>query len=327
MKKIDKIKIFEEKNFKKFFDKGLSSYEAPNTTFHRMKHEIKLGTKEDLTFTYKYNSRGFRSDEFKKDHDGKHILFAGCSETEGVGTKLDNLWAYRVYEKIKDSEKCSGFFNIGIRALTVDLIMGQILAYIEDYGKPDVLFINYPDFFRYYKWDEENEHWVARIGLESAVAYNPLDKFFLKDFKSAVINEENSILIKDLLNEEIIQKAMIGNGSYFVPESMYEDKYYESVINAFKYFQLMETFCRILKINLFWGTWDRYSSDSIENSNVFKNYVNIGNIKKFYKWADESVYSTKDLQSRDFGHCGPAYHEYWAEQMFKAYSNKIKSVQ
>jgi hypothetical protein len=325
MKKIDKIKIFEEKNFTKLFDKGLVSYEEPNTSLYRMKHEIKLGIKEDLDFTYNYNSLGLRSDEFKKEHQGKHILFAGCSETEGIGTKLDNLWAYRVYKKIEDVEKCSGFFNIGVRALTIDLIIGQIFSYIEEYGKPDTLFINYPDFYRYYKWDSEKEHWVARAGIVSGIGYNPMDKFYLKDFKSAVINENNYILIKDLIDESIIQKSLVANSSYFEPEHMYEDKYYESVIQGFKYFELMEKFCRILKIDLFWGTWDRYSSDSIQNSNLFEDYVNIGKIKSFYKWADESGYTTKSLSSRDFGHCGPSYHEYWAEQMVEAYMEKLKN--
>ena len=31
------------------------------------------------------NSKNFRSNEFIKKHEGKHILFSGCSVTSGVG--------------------------------------------------------------------------------------------------------------------------------------------------------------------------------------------------------------------------------------------------
>ena len=89
--------------------------------------------------TYAYNSIGFRSDEFKKDHDGEHVLFAGCSETEGAGDNIENSWAGIVYNKMSETNKLSGFFNIGRSGWGWQIIIANTIEYIKAYGKPDKL--------------------------------------------------------------------------------------------------------------------------------------------------------------------------------------------
>jgi len=325
MKKIDSMKIYEKRNFKRYFYDGLIPYEAPNSSYHRQNFEIRIGVPEDLSHLYKYNSDGYRSDDFKnigEIHEGKHVLFAGCSETEGVGNKLENIWANIVYQKITETEKCSGFFNIGSKGFSIDLIFEQVLSYIEKCGKPEVLFINFPDLFKFYVWDERLQSWAAKIGVESVSSYNMFDKIYLKDFKSS-IEGEDSLLVEDIMNEYIKRFTSSINGVYFVPESMSEEKYAESVINGFRYFHLMEKLCRVLGIELFWGTWDRYCAISAENSEIFNNYTNIGNTKDFYEWADKNGYTVKDLVARDNFHGGIAYHNYWAEKLFASYKNDL----
>lgn len=44
-------------------------------------------------FTYKFNSHGFRADEFT---DEPSVMFLGCSMTMGVGIELENTWAHMV---------------------------------------------------------------------------------------------------------------------------------------------------------------------------------------------------------------------------------------
>jgi hypothetical protein len=327
MKKIDKIKIYEKKNFKKYFDPGLIPYETPNSFYYRQNFEIRKGIPEDLNHSYKYNSDGYRSDDFKNIgdvHEGKHILFAGCSETEGVGTKLENVWSHIVYQKITEAEKCSGFFNIGSKGLSIDMIFQQVLSYIEKSGKPDVLFINFPDLFKFYIWDERLQTWAAKIGTQTGIAYNLYDKFYLKDLKQGMESEQ-SLLIEDVMNDEILKALCAVNGTYFVPELISEEEYANSTIRAFRYFVLMEKLCRILGIDLFWGTWDMYSSTSIENSELFNNYTNIANTKSLYRWMYENGYDIKDLVARDGGHCGNAIHAYWAHRLFTAYKEKLAS--
>lgn len=47
----------------------------------------------DKQFTYKFNSHGFRCDEFSNDDS---IMFLGCSMTMGIGLPLEDTWAYQV---------------------------------------------------------------------------------------------------------------------------------------------------------------------------------------------------------------------------------------
>lgn len=44
------------------------------------------------SITYKFNSHGFRSDEFV----GDGIVFLGCSLTVGIGMDLERTWAHRI---------------------------------------------------------------------------------------------------------------------------------------------------------------------------------------------------------------------------------------
>jgi hypothetical protein len=48
-----------------------------------------------------FNSFGFRCDNFIDTHNGKHILFMGCSETQGSNHGLDEAWAYKNKRKRK----------------------------------------------------------------------------------------------------------------------------------------------------------------------------------------------------------------------------------
>lgn len=56
------------------------------------------------------DSLSIRTDPYTTDHDGKHILFAGCSVTHGVGLPdIQDVWTNIVYGALKANEKVSGF--------------------------------------------------------------------------------------------------------------------------------------------------------------------------------------------------------------------------
>lgn len=52
-----------------------------------------LGWIDHPNFTYKFNSHGFRSDEFT---DEPSAIFLGCSFTQGIGLPWRDTWAYQV---------------------------------------------------------------------------------------------------------------------------------------------------------------------------------------------------------------------------------------
>ena len=97
---------------------------------------------------FRRNSDGLRSDEFKKEHDGLHVLFAGCSVTFGDGMLEDYIWPKIVYDKMSKDNKMSGLYNLGVPGFNHVDIISQIFKYIDLYSNPDVIFINFPDMER-----------------------------------------------------------------------------------------------------------------------------------------------------------------------------------
>jgi len=97
---------------------------------------------------YSLNSRGYRSDEFKKHHDGLHVLFAGCSVTFGQGLFLEDTWSKIVYEELAKTNNMSGYYNIAIPGSSKTRVVSEIQNYIDEFSTPDLILINFPDSYR-----------------------------------------------------------------------------------------------------------------------------------------------------------------------------------
>lgn len=108
----------------------------------------------------KVNSNGYRSDEFTRKHKGVHVLFSGCSTTYGDGLNDNETWAQKVYDKLSSHTETSGFFNIGTPGQGITYIIFHIFKYIEAYGKPDVIFINFPVSRRFVSFDKKSDNYV-----------------------------------------------------------------------------------------------------------------------------------------------------------------------
>jgi hypothetical protein len=87
----------------------------------------------------------YRCDEFTKDHDGKHVIFAGCSFTSGEALEPEETWAYKTHQRMSGT---SGYYNIGVSGLSITDIVDQIFKYIYNYGNPDEIYILFPNASR-----------------------------------------------------------------------------------------------------------------------------------------------------------------------------------
>jgi hypothetical protein len=106
-----------------------------------------------INLTNEINKNGYRCDDFKYDHIGKHIVFTGCSYTFGSGLELNDTWAKKVYDKISNQEETSGYYNLGISGSSILNQVTDLFKYFYTYGNPDVIFICIPDFSRFYGYD------------------------------------------------------------------------------------------------------------------------------------------------------------------------------
>jgi len=119
---------------------------SPFNVYFTNKNLESVGRSYDSEFSI--NSSGLRSDEFSSSHNGMHMLFAGCSVTFGDGMIEEHTWPKKVYDRIASEQSVSGYYNIAIPGANHLNIYHQIFKYIELYGAPDVLFINFPDLLR-----------------------------------------------------------------------------------------------------------------------------------------------------------------------------------
>jgi hypothetical protein len=119
-----------------------------NDTFYRTFGEIERNISETEDISYVTNSCGHRSDEFAKNHDGLHILFAGCSVTFGEGLPYMSNWSGKLHNKISKKIKTSGYFNLSFLGGSTELIISNINKYIINYGAPDIIFMHIPESLR-----------------------------------------------------------------------------------------------------------------------------------------------------------------------------------
>lgn len=255
---------------------------------------------------YYYNNDFFRCDEFIKKHDGLHVLFSGCSNTEGMGLPIELTWTKMLLEKINNVTKTSGYFNLGKSGNGWQKILNSFKTYVEKYGAPDYFFVLLPNLLRDYYWTEEKKMWDYK-------QYMPLSINLTSEDMKAVEQHKEKHPEYEML--------------------MYEKNMYFNSVPAFLVaWRLLEDFCKTINTKLIYSTWDSLESGNLEsaaNNNILKNFYNVAHIpypgsRTFESFALDSRY--KDhvlfLQARD-GHPGILQQEIWAYNFFEIIKNDI----
>jgi hypothetical protein len=130
------------------------------------------------------NSNGYRSDEFSLHHDGKHIVFSGCSNTFGLGLKKEEMWSSKLLSKIVLSgQMVSGNFNISYPGAGVFEIVTNTIRYCNLYGMPDIIFVQILDEGRFYDIDDRNKDQVKNVILRMPNTPFPFAEKFLKQLR------------------------------------------------------------------------------------------------------------------------------------------------
>ena len=244
----------------------------------------KENAEDDGTVSYKYNNEYFRSDEFVSTHKGRHVLFAGCSETEGQGGDLEDAWGKILFNNISDQHSLDGYYSVGKSGYGWQKIINQVRTYIKKYGKPDNLFILLPNIGRFLEWSDELSDWYAR--------------------------QEYPNLWPD-------QPAAFESNMYIGEQT--PERYKKAFVDFVSTWKLFEDFCIEANIKLVWGSWYAVDSYNFNNLNLFKNFVflfqsdMLDNIDQYRK---DAKLLPNDMNKRD-GHHGRLYHEYWADKMLK----------
>jgi hypothetical protein len=259
------------------------------------------GTTKEASYNVKCNSLGFRSDEFKSNHDdGMHILFAGCSETFGEGGPLEDAWAYKTYTAINSIEKTTGYFNIGFPGKGYQDIINLSLEYINLYGSPDHLILAFPSILRKVAWVEVDDLDIPEVFDK---------KTFIDGYYMVMPRRHKG------------SKGKI-NGVYFLAGSglKLKNEFVNSDINTeyanfYLAMKTLEALCKEKKINLLWTCIDMFSKEinKAVNDDFRESFIPVlvleGETLEYMALHPGTTYEKED------GHRGTADHSIWSEKM------------
>ena len=255
-------------------------------------------TEDDKTVVYNFNNELFRSDDFTNVHDGQHILFSGCSETEGAGANIEHAWSKILYDKISQKTKCSGFFNLARSGWGYSRIISNCLTYFKKYGNPDILFILLPNSGRNFRYNMEEGSWEYAGKVPEA--YYPKNK-----------------------NNKKEDYEMTPTQKKFYKTTTPQE-YKEEFVRFLYAWKIFIELCEAKNIKLIFSTWDLQDSVNLKGANISNNYVHI---EKQELWSFVPNYyrineiSSMDKRKRD-GHHGVITHAFWAECFYQAYTNE-----
>jgi len=126
------------------------------------------------SFTYKYNSHGFRSQEFDLKETKSKILTLGCSHTVGVGVPQHNAWPEQYGSKYFPNHVV---WNAGLGGAGADTI-ARLAVNMIPIVNPDMVAILWPSLFRFETYENNavfNGVWTMEkdnLQYEDNTAYN-----------------------------------------------------------------------------------------------------------------------------------------------------------
>jgi hypothetical protein len=281
-----------EFDLSQFLDQEYRQKLSENRVVYKAVHEPEVDD-SDQTVEYKYNNIFFRSDDFISNHDGLHVLFSGCSESEGIGDNIEHAWTKILYDKISKETKCSGFFNLSRAGWGWSKIIANALIYFEKFGYPSLYFILLPNHQRMHKFhrnDSESSYWQYE-------QLYPIGVYMHKDN-----NKHKKFLSK-------------------------EKEYKEDFLNFLISWKLFNKVCKDNNVKLIFSTWDEFDSENIANINMFDNFLdmNTKNLSVPYvtKWYEFNEKTKHDLRKRD-GHGGIILHNFWADSFYSLWKGSQK---
>ncbi len=126
------------------------------------------------SFTYKYNSNGFRSREFNLDEMNPVILTLGCSHTVGVGVPQQVNWPEQFGSTYFNDY---GVWNAGLGGASADTV-ARLAVNMIPIVKPSIVAVLWPSLYRFETYENGavfNGAWTMEqdnLQYEDNTAYN-----------------------------------------------------------------------------------------------------------------------------------------------------------
>jgi hypothetical protein len=155
----------------------------------------------DQTFTYRYNSQGFRSDEFEESVPS--AMFLGCSHTLGVGLPVEATFSHIVSTSLNVKN-----FNLGVPGGSNDTAFRLAHYYIPQLKPTIVIFLS-TERTRFELFTENNENNILSYNNFQFVSEE------LKPFYRHWIMNNNNVDMHYAKNVGAIQQLCSANNIKF----------------------------------------------------------------------------------------------------------------
>jgi len=268
-------------NFDKTWFSNLPQEKINERIFTSTPFELELGV-DDGTVTYIYNSDFFRCDEFGSYNSKYHVVFGGCSETEGVGGNLEQAWSHKVYSKLKEKYDIGSYYSLGKSGNGWHKIALSLIEYVNRYGKPTHFFVLLPNIGRNYYWNKDKKAW----------SYD--QKYVDPGWEVSPHKKENSFDVNE-----------------------HKKQFIEFAVG----WKIFQSYCSTNNIKILYSTWDNSENNNlILYDNHLKNFHPMSNDIELEQFIEKKYPTLKipenALKKRD-GHKGDIIHEYWKECFIK----------
>jgi hypothetical protein len=237
--------IFDDLSFLKTISL-LGEIEENTLTLRDVSTTEKWRNYGDKINEYKLNSLGYRSKEFKK----VPVVFAGCSITFGVGVPYDGIWSTLVGETLG-----LDYINLSAPGWSAQTIVDNLFKYFYTYGKPEKLFVVFPDYHR-----------LLLTSNRDFCVISPHD-----DGSPPIYTHDAALTLIPVDSRPKYAKKPYEFVDFIGPEY--------ALMQNFKAINSLIAYCRDSNIDLVWSTWDNETHGIIDiaknnwNKEAYSNYV------------------------------------------------------
>ena len=252
---------FNEKNnwyLKKYYTdtKEIGFYQphAENVIYSKPSDDAYTGTIDEHN-TYKINSLGLRG----KVYENADIIASGCSITFGIGIPEEGRWTNLLGNLVNKD-----VMNLGNPGASIETICNNIIQYCMNSSMPKEIFCLMPDFFRSMVV-VDREFYKPKI---SDKRIEQRDELILTFCNPDVRQYRDSVLMK-VTDKKYIEDATSPH---------------QLILNAVNSIYILESFCSLNNIKLYWTTWDFPSSLIMRKLVTLKNFK----LKNFLPFMSKS---------------------------------------
>jgi hypothetical protein len=152
----------------------------------------------DRPITYKFNSHGFRADEFDSTEPG--VMFLGCSHTLGVGLPVESTWAHIVSRSLRLNN-----YNLGVGGSSNDTAFRLAHHWIEQLKPKLVVLLSAERTRLELQFDNDQIYDLSVWPIGFPIVDNFMKHWYSNDTNSNMNYLKNTLAIKQLCSDRNIK--------------------------------------------------------------------------------------------------------------------------